>query len=72
MAGRESLLGVLARWLRRRGRDVRAFLLVAVRFALVVAGLGLLVMAAWQASHVAGYAAGGVALLVLEWIVKRR
>lgn len=66
------MLGILARWIRRRGREVSAFLLVAVRFVLIVAGLGLLVVAAWDMSHVAGLAAGGVSLLVLEWIVKRR
>lgn len=72
MSGRESLLGIFARWLGRRRRAIVPALLTVLRLVLVVAGLGLLVVAAWQASHIAGYAAGGAACLLLEWVVKRR
>jgi len=72
MTGKESMLGIMARWLGRRRAQVGAFLAVAVRFVLVVAGLALLVAAAWGASRIAGLAAGGVACLVLEYVVKRR
>ena len=63
---------MLARWLTRRRREVGAFLAVALRFVLVVAGLGLLTVAAWSLAEPAGYAAGGVSCLILEWVVKRR
>jgi CHASE2 domain-containing sensor protein len=66
------MLGILARMLRRRGREVSALLLVALRFVLVVAGLGALVAAAWLVAVPLGLAAGGVALLLLEWMVKRQ
>lgn len=72
LTGRESVLGILARWLRRRQQQVSAFLAVAVRFLLVVTGFALLVVAAWQWSHIAGYATAGLACLVLEYVVKRR
>lgn len=72
IAGRESMLGILARWLRRRSRDVRAFLTVALRFLLVVAGLASIAYGVWTLAHWAGYITGGAALLVLEWVVKRR
>lgn len=73
LAGRESVLGILARWMRRRGREVRAFLVLAMRFVLIVGSLGVLVASAWVAWGLApGLAALGVAGLLLEWVVKRR
>jgi hypothetical protein len=72
LAGRESALGVLGRWLRQRRREVSAFLLVALRFVLVVAALGLITLSAYGVAWQLGAAAGGVSLLLLEWIVKRR
>jgi len=71
LTGRESMLGVLGRWLRRRRAQVSAFLAVALRLVLVVAGLGALVAAAWMLAVPAGLAAAGVSLLLLEWIIKR-
>jgi len=72
VAGRESALGILGRWLSRRRVQVVAFLVIAVRFTLTVAGLGFLSYAAWQWSSIAGSAAVGVSLLLLEYVVKRR
>lgn len=72
LAGRESALGVLGRWLRHRRREVSAFLLVALRFVLVVAALGLITLSAYGVAWQLGALAGGVSLLLLEWIVKRR
>jgi hypothetical protein len=72
LAGRESALGVLGRWLRKRRREVSAFLLVLLRFVLVVAALGLITLSAYGVAWQLGALAGGVSLLLLEWIVKRR
>jgi hypothetical protein len=72
LTGRESMLGVLGRWLRQRRREVSAFLLVALRFVLVVAALGLITLSAYGVDWKLGALAGGVSLLLLEWIVKRR
>jgi len=66
------MLGVLSRWLRRRGREVGAFLLVFLRFVLVVAALGLITLSAYGVAWQLGALVGGLSLLVLEWIVKRR
>lgn len=72
LAGRESALGVLSRWLRRRQREVSALLLVLLRFVLVVTALGLITLSAYGVAWQLGAFAGGVSLLLLEWIVKRR
>lgn len=72
LAGRESALGVLGRWFARRRREVSAFLLVAVRFVLVVAALGLITLSAYGVAWQLGALVGGLSLLLLEWIVKRR
>lgn len=72
LTGRESLLGVLGKWVRRRRAEVGAFLLVALRFVLVVAALGLITLSAYGVAWQLGALAGGVSLLLLEWIVKRR
>jgi hypothetical protein len=72
LAGRESVLGVLSRWFRRRGREVSAFLLVAVRFVLVVAALGLITLSAYGVAWQLGALVGGLSLLLIEWVVKRR
>lgn len=72
LAGRESALGVLGRWVQRRRREVSAFLLVAVRFVLVVAALGLITLSAYGVAWQLGALVGGLSLLLLEWIVKRR
>lgn len=66
------MLGMLSRWIRRRGREVSAFLLVFLRFTLVVAALGLITLAAYGVAWQLGALVGGLSLLVLEWIVKRR
>jgi hypothetical protein len=75
IAGRESLLSLAARKLARLpalGRTARTALLLLVRVALVLVGLGLLVAAAYVALGLAaGLAAGGVAAFILEWAVKR-
>lgn len=63
---------MLSRWLHRRGREVSAFLLVALRFVLVVAALGLITLSAYGVAWQLGALAGGLSLLLLEWIVKRR
>lgn len=72
LAGRESMLGVFARWLRQRGRQIGAFLVVALRFVLVVAALGLITLSAYGVAWQLGALVAGLSLLVLEWIVKRR
>ena len=72
LAGRESALGILSRWLRRRRREVSAFLLTALRLVLVVAALGLITLSAYGVAWQLGALAGGVSLLLLEWIVKRQ
>ncbi len=71
LAGRESVLGILARWARRRRAAILPVLLVLVRLVLVVGGLGLLTAAAWSLALPAGLAAAGISLLLIEWIVKR-
>lgn len=75
MTGRQSLLGVLAgaagRALRQSGQSAGAVLRVALRLLLVVAGLAAVVYGIYQATHVGGWIAGGAALLVLEWMLKR-
>lgn len=82
IASRRSLLGIagagvaqLAARARRAGRlagvSLGAALRIAFRFALTVAGLGFLDLAAWSFNRPAGYAALGLSLLVLEWAVKR-
>lgn len=73
--GRESVLGILGRWLRRQGRHARsigAALLVAVRFVLVVAALGLITLSAYGVAWQLGALVAGLSLLLLEWVVKRR
>lgn len=72
LAGRESALGVLSRWIARRRREVSAFLLAALRFVLVVVALGLITLSAYGVAWQLGALVGGLSLLVLEWIVKRR
>lgn len=72
VAGRESVLGILARWVRRRGREGGALLAVLLRFVLVAAGLVAVTVGFWSLAHWAGWMVGGVSLLLLEWIVKRR
>jgi hypothetical protein len=72
LTGRESMLGILARMLRRNWRRAAPILLVALRLVLVVAGLGLLTAAAWTWALSAGLAAAGLSCLVFEWVVKRR
>lgn len=75
-AGRDSVIGAAARaagrWLQRRRRQVAAFLVIAVRFVLVVAALSLFTVAAWMLAVPAGLAVAAVSCLVLEWAVKRR
>lgn len=66
------MLGILGRWLRRRREAVGAFLLTALRLVLVVAALGLITLSAYGVAWQLGALAGGVSLLLLEWIVKRR
>lgn len=67
------MLGILARWFRRRRTAVVAFLALALRLVLIVGSLGVLVASAWIAWGLApGLAALGVTGLLLEWIVKRR
>lgn len=72
LTGRESLLGVFGKWVRRRRTEVGAFLLTALRLVLVVAALGLITLSAYGVTWQLGALAGGVSLLLLEWIVKRR
>lgn len=72
LTGRESLLGVLGRALRRRAAGIGAFLLVALRFVLVVVALGLITLSAYGVAWQLGALVGGLSLLLLEWIVKRR
>jgi hypothetical protein len=72
VAGRESVLGILARWVRQRGREVSAGLAVLLRFVLVAAGLAAVTVGFWTLAHWAGWMAGGASLLLLEWVVKRR
>jgi hypothetical protein len=72
LTGRESMLGILARWLRQRRREAGAFLAVALRFVLVVAALGLITLSAYGVAWQLGALVGGLSLLLLEWIVKRR
>lgn len=71
LTGRESVLGILARWLGRRRVQVAAFLAVALRLVLVVGGLGMISWAAWGVAWQLGALAVGVSLLLLEWVVKR-
>ena len=66
------MIGIFARWLRQRRRQAVAFLVVAVRFVLVVAALGLITLSAYGVAWQLGALVGGLSLLVLEWIVKRR
>lgn len=72
LTGRESMLGILVRWLRQRRREAAAFLAVAVRFVLVVAALGLITLSAYGVAWQLGALVAGLSLLVIEWIVKRR
>lgn len=72
LAGRESALGMLGRWVRRRGREVSAVLLTALRLVLVVAALGLITLSAYGVAWQLGALVGGLSLLLLEWMVKRR
>lgn len=73
LAGRESMLGILARWLRRRGRALWPVVLVAFRFVIILGSLAALAAGAWVTWGLgAGLAASGVAGLLLEWVVKRR
>ncbi len=66
------MLGIAARWLGRRHRQILPLLAVALRLLLVVAGLTLLTAAAWALALPAGLATAGLSCLLLEWIVKRR
>lgn len=75
--GRESALGIFARWLgrtlRHRGAQVRTVLAVALRFVIILAGFGAITAGVWVGVGLAwGLVVGGVSLLVLEWIVKRQ
>lgn len=72
LAGRESVLGILARWMRRRRSAILPALRLFLRFALILGALGMLTAAAWDYSRISGLAAGGVSLLLLEWAVKRQ
>jgi hypothetical protein len=73
LAGRESALGVLGRWLQRRRREVGAFLVIAVRAALVVTGFTAPVVGIWlEWGTPAGLIAAGPAALIVEYFVKRR
>lgn len=76
MTGRQSVLGAafaaLGRWSRRGGRRIGDVLQVALRLLLMVAGFGAITAAAWVGIGLwAGLLVGGVALLLLEWAVKR-
>jgi hypothetical protein len=68
----ETVLGrlgaVLAVAVPRFGRWVRRTVPRARQVVLHAAGLGLLTVAAWSWSTIAGYAAAGVSCLVFEWL----
>jgi len=74
LTGRESAVTVIARRLRSSTRAGRARLAAAVtlalRLALVLAGCGALVAAAWLVAVPLGLLAGGAALFFLEWLIK--
>jgi hypothetical protein len=72
LAGRESVLGILARWMRRRRSAILPALRLFLRFVLILGALGMFTAAAWILALPAGLAAGGVSLLLLEWTVKRQ
>lgn len=72
MTGRESALSLLGRWLTRRRAAVGAVLLTLLRLVLIVTALGLITLSAYGVAWQLGALAGGISLLLLEWIVKRR
>lgn len=71
LSGKESMLGIFARWLGRRRRAILPALLLALRLVLVVAALSLITLSAYGVAWQLGALVGGLSLLVLEWIVKR-
>ena len=76
MTGRDSVLGAFGRWaqgaLRRSGRTLGGLLAVALRLVLMVAGFAAVTYGVWSAVHWLGWIVGGVSLLVIEAMVKRR
>lgn len=73
ISGRESLLGVFGRWLRRRRVAVGAFLVVAIRHLLLLAGFAAPVAGIWMLwGTPAGLIAAGPAALLVEFFIKRR
>jgi Zn-dependent protease with chaperone function len=63
----DSLLSLLGRKLA----VVRVSLLLVLRYTLTLAGLGSIVIGCFLFSLVLGFVVLGVALLVLEWVVKQ-
>jgi hypothetical protein len=70
LTGRESAVTVLARRIRASRVRLALALRLVLRFALVLAGCGGLVAAAWLVAVPLGLAAAGVSMFFLEWLVK--
>ena len=72
LAGKESALAVLGRWLSRRRREVLTALAIIVRSTLIVAGFTAPVIGIWMEwGTPAGLIAAGPAALIVEYFVKR-
>lgn len=72
LTGRESLLSILGKNLKKLSFVTKAFLLVMFRFLLTVAGLAFICLSAFAVATALGYLVTGFSLLVLEWVVKRQ
>jgi hypothetical protein len=66
-----SLLSLFGKWFSKSQVAIKAFLVVFLRVSLVIAGLASISVAAWIVHMSLGFLVIGVALLVLEWVVKR-
>lgn len=71
LTGRESLLSIVGKNLKKISFVTKALLLVVFRFLLVIAGLAFVCASAYAVSTALGFLVTGFSLLVLEWVVKR-
>lgn len=71
LTGRESLLSVVGKKLKTLRLFTKAVLLLILRLLLVVSGLAFVCASAYAIATPLGLLTTGIALLILEWVVKR-
>ncbi len=71
LTGRESLLSLLGKKLKKVRLFTKAVMLLILRMLLVVGGLAFVCAAAYTIATPLGLLTTGISLFVIEWWVKR-